>query len=67
MSYKLRVFLFIARRSWHAALRVRDWSGILCERSDNGASKDIAESPTAELKAEPERPRERPQDYKSKG
>ena len=38
---------------------VRDWSGILCERSDNGASKDIAESPTAELEAEPERPRKR--------
>ena len=31
------------------ALCVRDWSGILCERSDSGASKDIAESPTAEL------------------
>ena len=28
-------------------LCVRDWSGILCERSDSGASKDIAESPTA--------------------
>ena len=27
---------------------VRDWSGILCEKSDSGASKDIAESPTAE-------------------
>ena len=26
---------------------VRDWSGILCKRSDNGASKDRAESPTA--------------------
>ena len=25
----------------------RDWSGILCERSDNAASKDTAESPTA--------------------
>ena len=27
------------------------------ERSDSGASKDIAESPTAELEAEPERPK----------
>ena len=34
------------------ALCVRDCSGILCESSDSGASKDIAESPTAE----PERP-----------
>ena len=31
----------------------------------SGASKDIAESPTAELKAEPERPRKRHQDTKS--
>ena len=37
-------------------LCVRDWSGILCERSDNEASKDRAESPTAELEAETERP-----------
>ena len=36
---------------------VRDWSGILCERSDNGTSKDRAESPTAELEAEAERPK----------
>ena len=27
------------------------------ERSDSGASKDRAESPTAELEAEPERPK----------
>ena len=25
---------------------VRDWSGILCQRSENVAGKDIAESPT---------------------
>ena len=35
---------------------VRDWSGILCGRSVNEASKDTAESPTAEPKAETERP-----------
>ena len=30
----------------NSSVCVRDWSGILCERSDNEASKDIAESPT---------------------
>ena len=33
----------------------------------SGASKDIAESPTAELKAEPERPIRSQQDYKTTG
>ena len=35
-----------ARGSLLVARCVRDWSGILCERSDNAASKDTAESPT---------------------
>ena len=48
-SAPLRLWVFSPSLRTGTPLRVRDWSGILCERSVNEASKDIAESPTAEL------------------